>query len=174
LNADPKFLSASAIVDAAAVEPLPNSRKVYVAGSRPDIRVPMREIQQSPTPASFGAEPNPPVWVYDTSGPYTDPDARIDIRAGLDALRAGWIRERADTEELPGPSSHYGIERLNDPKLAELRFQLTRTPRRAGREHAVAVGGAVRGQQAVVVVMAQRADAGAGLARQRADRQRRG
>ncbi|WP_036172322.1 phosphomethylpyrimidine synthase ThiC [Massilia sp. 9096] len=131
MNADPKFLSASAIVDAAAVEPLPNSRKVYVGGSRPDIRVPMREIQQSPTPASFGAEPNPPVWVYDTSGPYTDPDARIDIRSGLDALRAGWIRERGDTEELPGPTSHYGTERLNDPKLAELRFQLTRKPRRA-------------------------------------------
>jgi phosphomethylpyrimidine synthase len=131
LNADPKFLSASATVDAAAVTPLPNSRKVYVAGSRPDIRVPMREIHQSPTSASFGSEPNPPVWVYDTSGPYTDPQARIDIRSGLGALRAGWIRERGDTVELPGPSSLYGQERLQDPKLAELRFHLQRHPRRA-------------------------------------------
>jgi phosphomethylpyrimidine synthase len=131
LNADPKFLSASATVDAAAVAPLPNSHKVYVTGSRPDIRVPMREIRQSDTPASFGHEPNPPLWVYDTSGPYTDPEARIDIRAGLAPLRAGWIRERGDTLELPGPSSHYGIERLQDPKLAELRFDLQRKPRQA-------------------------------------------
>jgi phosphomethylpyrimidine synthase len=131
LNADPKFLSASATVDAAAVTPLPNSRKVYVTGSRPDIRVPMREIHQSPTSASFGAEANPPVWVYDTSGPYTDPDTRIDIRSGLAPLRAGWIRERGDTVELPGPSSSYGQQRLGDPKLAELRFDLRRKPRRA-------------------------------------------
>ncbi len=131
MNADPKFLSASATVDAAAVTPLPNSRKVYVGGSRPDIRVPMREIRQSDTPASFGHEPNPPLWVYDTSGPYTDPDARIDIRSGLGALRAGWIGERGDTTELPGPTSDYGNARLNDPKLADLRFNLQRKPRRA-------------------------------------------
>jgi phosphomethylpyrimidine synthase len=137
LNADPKFLSASATVDAAAVAPLPNSRKVYVTGSRPDIRVPMREIRQHDTPASFGAEPNPPVTVYDTSGPYTDPDVRIDIRSGLGSLRAGWIRERGDTVELPGPTSAYGIERLNDPKLAELRFHLQRKPRRALPGHNV-------------------------------------
>jgi phosphomethylpyrimidine synthase len=131
LNADPKFLSSSATVDAAAIYPLPNSRKVYVAGSRPDLRVPMREIRQSDTPASFGHEPNPPLWVYDTSGPYTDPDARIDIRCGLTPLRAGWIGERGDTVELAGPSSQYGIERLHDPRLAELRFHLQRKPRRA-------------------------------------------
>jgi phosphomethylpyrimidine synthase len=131
MNADPKFLSIRATVDAAAIEALPNSRKVYQAGSRPDIRVPMREIRQSDTPASFGFEPNPPVLVYDTSGPYTDPDASIDIRSGLAPLRAGWIGERGDTGELPGPSSAYGIERLQDPKLAELRFDLKRQPRRA-------------------------------------------
>ncbi|RYE93916.1 MAG: phosphomethylpyrimidine synthase ThiC, partial [Oxalobacteraceae bacterium] len=131
MNADPKFLSASATVDAAAINPLPNSRKVYVTGSRPDIRVPMREIRQADTPASFGHEPNPPLWVYDTSGPYTDPEARIDIRAGLAPLRAGWIGERGDTAELPGPTSDYGNARLNDPKLAELRFHLQRKPRRA-------------------------------------------
>jgi phosphomethylpyrimidine synthase len=131
MNANPKFLAATAVVDEAAVQPLPRSRKIYVAGSRPDIQVPMREIAQSDTPASFGAEPNPPVTVYDTSGPYTDPQARIDIRSGLAAVRAAWIAERGDVEELAGPSSAYGVERLADPKLAELRFDLKRLPRRA-------------------------------------------
>ena len=131
MNANPQFLAATATVDEAAIQPLPNSRKVYVTGSRPDIRVPMRQISQSDTPASFGAEKNPPVYVYDTSGPYTDPTAKIDIRSGLEPLRAAWIAERNDTEELSGPTSEYGTERLNDPKLAELRFNLHRKPRRA-------------------------------------------
>jgi phosphomethylpyrimidine synthase len=132
LNANPKFLSATATVDQAAIAPLPNSRKVYVQGSRPDIRVPMREITQADTPASFGFEANPPVYVYDTSGPYTDPDAKIDIRSGLAATpRLPWILERDDTEELAGPTSEYGQARLADPALAELRFNLHRQPRRA-------------------------------------------
>src|SRR5471032_2330276 len=132
MNAHPKFLSNDATVDQAAITPLPNSRKVYVEGSRPDIRVPMREISQADTPASFGFEANPPVYVYDTSGPYTDPDAVIDIRAGLAATpRLPWILERGDTEELSGPSSEYGKQRLADPALDELRFQLHRLPRRA-------------------------------------------
>src|SRR6267142_2303999 len=131
MNANPKFLNATAHVDEAAVMPLPSSRKVYVQGSRPDIRVPMREISQSDTPASFGAEKNAAIYVYDTSGPYTDPAAEIDVRSGLPALRAKWIEERGDTEELPGPTSRYGVERLRDPRLAEMRFHLTRHPRRA-------------------------------------------
>ncbi|HEY7741876.1 MAG TPA: phosphomethylpyrimidine synthase ThiC, partial [Burkholderiales bacterium] len=131
MNANPKFLSATAHVDEAAVKPLPNSRKVYVEGSRPDIRVPMREIQQSDTPASFGAEGNPAIFVYDTSGPYTDPSVKIDIRSGLAPLRSRWIEERNDTEALEGPTSRYGRERLADPKLAQLRFNLKRHPRRA-------------------------------------------
>jgi len=131
MNANPKFLAATAQVDEAAIQPLPNSRKIYVEGSRPDIRVPMREISQSDTPASFGAEPNPPIFVYDTSGPYSEPGAKIDIRSGLPTPRLPWILERQDTEELPGPTSQYGVERLNDPQLAELRFNLHRKPRRA-------------------------------------------
>ena len=131
MNANPKFLSATATVDQAAIAPLPNSRKIYVQGSRPDIRVPMRAISQSDTEASFGGEKNPPIYVYDTSGPYTDPEVAIDIRSGLDTPRLPWILERADTEELPGPTSDYGIARLADPKLAELRFNLHRKPRRA-------------------------------------------
>jgi phosphomethylpyrimidine synthase len=118
-------------VDEAAVQPLPNSRKVYVQGSRPDIRVPMREITQTDTPASFGMENNPALYVYDTSGPYTDPGVKIDVRDGLAPLRARWIEERGDSEALAGPTSRYGVGRLNDPKLAELRFNLRRTPRRA-------------------------------------------
>src|SRR5689334_22980543 len=133
MSANPKFLSATAQVDEAAVKPLPNSRKVYVTGTRPDLRVPMREITQSDTPASFGAEKNPPIFVYDCSGPYTDPAVKIDIRSGLAPLRQKWIEERNDTEVLDGPSSHYGRERLADPKLAQLRFNLKRNPRRAKR-----------------------------------------
>ena len=131
MNANPKFLSETATVDEAAVKPLPNSRKIYVEGSRPDIQVPMREITLSDTPVMFGEEKNPPIYVYDTSGPYTDPDAKIDIRSGLEPIRSAWIDERDDTEELDGPTSDYGKERLEDPELAELRFNLTRKPRRA-------------------------------------------
>src|SRR6185436_20419469 len=131
MNANPKFLNTAAHVDEAAVKPLPNSRKVYVEGSRADIRVPMREITQADTPAAMGAEKNPPIFVYDTSGPYTDPAMRIDIRSGLPALREKWITERDDIVLLDGPSSEYGRRRLADPKLAELRFDLKRLPRRA-------------------------------------------
>ena len=129
--ANPKFLAATAHVDEAAVQPLPNSRKIHVQGSRPDMRVPMREIRQSDTPAIFGADCNPALYVYDTSGPYTDPAASIDIRSGLPPIRAAWIDERGDTEVLGGPSSRYGTQRLNDPRLAEMRFNLQRQPRRA-------------------------------------------
>src|SRR5450830_1154948 len=127
----PKFLSATAVVDEAAIRPLPMSRKIYVEGSRPDIRVPMREISQSDTADSFGGEKNPPIYVYDTSGPYTDPAVSIDIRSGLGCPRTPWILERGDTDELPGPTSAYGMERLADPALAALRFNLHRKPRRA-------------------------------------------
>jgi len=131
MNANPQFLATAAHVDEAAVKPLPNSRKVYVQGSRPDIQVPMREITQDVTPASMGAEVNPPVYVYDCSGPYTDPAVKIDIRSGLAEMRAGWIAERNDTEALPHLTSEYGRQRLNDPALADMRFNLQHTPRKA-------------------------------------------
>jgi phosphomethylpyrimidine synthase len=127
MNANPKFLAATAHVDEAAIQPLPNSRKVYVG----NLKVPMREVGQSDTPSMFGGEKNPPVFVYDCSGPYTDPAVKIDIRKGLPALREPWILERKDSELLGGPSSAFGRERLADAKLAELRFDLHRKPRRA-------------------------------------------
>jgi phosphomethylpyrimidine synthase len=128
---NPQFLAATASVDQSAVAPFPNSEKVYVTGSRGDIRVPFRRIHQDDTPSMMGAESNPPIYVYDTSGPYTDPTARIDIRAGLPAIRAAWINERRDTELLSGPSSSFGQQRLDDPKLVALRFHLQRQPRKA-------------------------------------------
>lgn len=131
MNANPKFIASAAHVDHAAVQPLPQSKKIYVDGSRPDIRVPMREISQSDTPAAFGAEKNAPITVYDTSGPYTDPHVQIDIRKGLSELRAAWIEERGDTERLMGLSSEFGQARLADAATAAMRFELIRHPRRA-------------------------------------------
>lgn len=117
--------------DAAANQPLPNSRKIYVTGSRPDIRVPMREISLADTQTDQGVEKNAPVLVYDTSGPYTDPTIKIDLRKGLADIRSGWIEERGDTEVLPGLTSDFGRSRLADSRLDDLRFAHLRTPRRA-------------------------------------------
>ncbi len=132
MSANPKdFLQPAAPLSAEATAPFPAARKIHVTGSRADLRVGMREIAQTPTPASQGAEANPPITVYDTSGPYTDPSAVIDLRAGLAPLREPWILERHDTVQLDGPSSEYGRARARDPKLAHLRFEHIRKPRRA-------------------------------------------
>lgn len=126
-----KFVNETAEIDPATTQNFTNSRKIYVQGSRPDIQVPFREITLSDTPSAFGADKNPPVVVYDTSGPYTDPNVKIDIRDGLPALRAKWIAERNDTEQLDGPTSTFGQQRLTDPELSEMRFNLHRKPLRA-------------------------------------------
>src|SRR5579871_3727841 len=112
-------------------QPIPGSRKIYVAGSRADLRVPLREVSLSDTPLVFGAEKNAPLALYDTSGPYTDPAVRIDLAAGLTALRARWIEERGDSETLSGPTSEFGLRRLADPRLAGVRFPRHPAPRRA-------------------------------------------
>src|SRR5690554_1472131 len=109
----PDTAIATSGADGAATQPLPNSRKVYVTGSRPDIRVPMREISLADTRTDRGVEANPPVLVYDTSGPYTDPAARIDLRSGL-----------ADVQHLDR-----GAWRYRDTARAELAVR----PRTAGR-----------------------------------------
>ncbi|MEI6868712.1 MAG: phosphomethylpyrimidine synthase ThiC [Methylophilaceae bacterium] len=126
-----QFLNETASLDPEALKSFAKSRKVHVTGSRPDLKVPFREISLSDTPSSFGAEKNPPVMVYDTSGPYTDPDYQIDIRNGLPSLRSQWIDERNDTEFLDGPTSIFGHERKTNPELTKMRFNLLRQPRRA-------------------------------------------
>ncbi len=127
-----QFLSDTAKVDTASIQPYPNSRKIYVQGSRPDIRVPMREISLTDTQSESGVEHNPALTVYDTSGPYTDPEVAIDIRKGLPDVRSAWIEERGDTERLADLSSEYGRARARDPELDALRFpHYSHTPRRA-------------------------------------------
>lgn len=125
------FLSNTARVDEASVQPFPSSRKVYIQGSKEDIQVPMREITLTDTPTDFGGEKNSPVYVYDTSGPYTDPAASIDVRKGLNPLRENWIGRREDTEQLGDLTSAYGQRRKNDPMLANLRFDHLKSPLKA-------------------------------------------
>jgi phosphomethylpyrimidine synthase len=122
-----EFVHKTAALSAEVTRPIPGSRKLYLRGSRPDIRVPIREVSCSPT----GDEENPPIPVYDTSGPYTDPAVKIDLLQGLPTVRAEWIAERGDTGLLDKPSSEYGQRRQADPKLTHLRFEHIRNPRRA-------------------------------------------
>ncbi len=133
MNANDKlFINREATFNPDSIKPFPASRKVYVEGSRPDIRVPMREIALSATTSRDGVEePNDPITVYDTSGPYSDPDADLDMRRGLPGLRDDWIEQRGDSELLEHVSSRYGHERQSDPATAHLRFEHTRRPRRA-------------------------------------------
>jgi phosphomethylpyrimidine synthase len=133
---DNKILSESAEVDVASVQPFPASTKLYIEGSRPDIQVAIREIKLTSTPVvgndgSSRLEPNLPVRVYDTSGPYSDPSLQVDIRKGLPDIRDAWVLERNDTEELVTESSDYTQQRLSDDELSALRFDLKRKPRRA-------------------------------------------
>ncbi|MFZ5440517.1 MAG: phosphomethylpyrimidine synthase ThiC [Myxococcota bacterium] len=112
--------------------PFPQSAKVYVGGVRyPELRVPMREISLSDTKHADGrVTHNPPVTVYDTSGPYTDPTVSIDLKAGLPHVRT-WLATAPELEQLPGLSSKYGQQRLDDPRLAKLRFHASTRPLRA-------------------------------------------
>ncbi len=125
------FIQRTAELSTDFMKQMDGSRKIYVQGSRADIRVPMREIELEDTAASFGAEKNPPIPVYDTSGPYTDPQVKINLLNGLADVRSGWIDERNDTERLDGPTSVYGQQRQGAADLAHLRFEHIRAPRRA-------------------------------------------
>ena len=130
MNTDAQqFLSETESVNQAAIDSLPASRKIYVEGSRPDLRVPMREIRLSETHTDQGPQHNEPLRVYDTSGPYTDPDVSIDLRTGLAPLRQPWIDERGDTRILDDVSSEYTRRRNRDPRLDPLRFGHQRRPR---------------------------------------------
>ncbi|OOF25548.1 phosphomethylpyrimidine synthase ThiC [Salinivibrio sp. IB872] len=129
-------LEAKSFIDSLSAQTYPNSEKVYVEGSRPDIRVGMREIHLSPTFVG-GSKDNPQyeanesIRVYDTSGPYTDPQSAIDIYQGLAPVRKAWIDERADTEFLDAVSSDYAQTRLSDETLDDLRFSALPSIRRA-------------------------------------------
>ncbi|SFV85524.1 Hydroxymethylpyrimidine phosphate synthase ThiC [hydrothermal vent metagenome] len=125
-----KTLNKMSNVDASFIKPLPNSTKIYVEGSRPDIQVPMREIALTDTIGEL-AEKNDPIYVYDTSGVYTDPKVDINLRKGLDNVRSAWIEERDDTELLDGLSSNFSNKRRDDGGLDELRFEHLQAPRRA-------------------------------------------
>ncbi|WP_367755460.1 phosphomethylpyrimidine synthase ThiC [Flavobacterium sp. WC2430] len=112
--------------------PFPNSTKIYVDGTIHPIKVAMREIALADTKMSNGRiEKNPPVTVYDTSGPFTDPNIDIDIRKGLPRIREQWILDRNDVEELTEITSEYGKQRLRDEKLNDLRFEYLHKPMRA-------------------------------------------
>ncbi|KZX83434.1 phosphomethylpyrimidine synthase ThiC [Oleiphilus sp. HI0009] len=125
-------ISKTASVDELSMTPFPASKKIYVKGSRDDIQVAMREIELSPTKLQDGKEEhNPPVRVYDTSGPYTDPNKDIDVRLGLSPMREKWILERSDTELLEGFSSEYANIREKNIALEGLRFEYKPKPRKA-------------------------------------------
>jgi phosphomethylpyrimidine synthase len=111
--------------------PYPSSRKCFLAGSRADLRVPYREIDLSPTRRGDRVEENPPVPVYDTSGPYTDPEASIELTHGLPAVRGKWLDQRGDTEVLSAPSSRYARERKRDLMTFDSRFPFPCVVRRA-------------------------------------------
>ena len=104
----------------------PASKKVYSTGSRPDIKVPFREVELTPTAGRFGNQENPPVRLYDTSGPYTDETAELDIQKGLPALRTNWVMERGDVEESPERR-----QQLNGTQKAQLFTGLERSPLKA-------------------------------------------
>ena len=131
MNAQPSLQQQAQQLSESVTRPIPGSRKIFVAGSRPDLQVPMREIALTRTPTLFGGEENHPVTVYDTSGPYTDPRANIDLAAGLAAVRSAWIEERGDTEQLAGLSSEFGRGRQHDGRLDAVRFPGRTLPRRA-------------------------------------------
>ena len=128
MNAVPEAFRKNVEAIKAAIKPFPSSSKIYLQGNRADIKVPMRRIDQSPTQTSSGPVANPPVYVYDTSGPYTDPNVEVDLTTGLAPLRASWIQQREDCQALPGPTSRYGQERLQDPETAHLRFPNLKKP----------------------------------------------
>src|SRR6185312_5975814 len=132
MNAQPsELLRQAQTLSETVTSPIRGSRKIHVRGRRDDVRVPMREIALTDTPAMFGSETNAPFLVYDTSGPYTDAAFTADLVAGLPKLRAKWIEERGDTETLPNRTSEFGRRHAEAAQLADVRFPNLPKPRRA-------------------------------------------
>ena len=119
MNKPVNLANSQPTLDPEATEQFPSAEKVYIVGSRDDIRVPMRKVTQERThrsrPVADGNRDNPPIFVYDTSGPYTDPEIDIDISKGIPSVRQNWINERNDTMELPGYTSEYVRSLLDNP-----------------------------------------------------------
>jgi len=126
-----KFLAKEDKVSQDAIQPFPSSNKLYVTGKAHNLKAPMREIHLQDTPTDLGGTPNSSVHVYDTSGPYTDPDISIDLRKGLPNIRGEWLAAQGDTETLTHASSTFAIQQLNDDKLTTLRFEHLRQPLKA-------------------------------------------
>ncbi len=119
-------------VDPSLTENFPSSQKVFVKGSRDDIKVPFRKITLSPTQKSNGdTEENPPLYVYDTMGAYVDPEKEINLCKGIEDIRTKWIEQREDSEILNDFSSVYFHKRLEDDELKDIRFPNIKKPRRA-------------------------------------------
>lgn len=131
------LLSQTTQLSSEALQPFSGSRKIYVTGSRPDVRVPMREVALTDTLTPNGSQPNDPVQIYDTTGLYSDISANIDLQKGLPAIRETWISERNDTEQLTEQSSHFGRQRLDNNSLNFLRFPNLRKPKKAKQNHNV-------------------------------------
>jgi phosphomethylpyrimidine synthase len=127
---DKKTLKILSDVNQAFIESFPNSKKIYVSGSQEGVNVPMREITLTDTIGDL-AEKNDPIYVYDTSGVYTDPNVAINFQKGLKPIREKWIENRGDTERLNDFSSEFSNQRLNDKSLDDLRFEHINKPRKA-------------------------------------------
>ncbi|MBL7002400.1 MAG: phosphomethylpyrimidine synthase ThiC [Gammaproteobacteria bacterium] len=125
------FINKTSQLSSDITKPFPRSEKIYIKGSRDDINVGMREVSCDETTTSNGVEVNPPITIYDTSGPFTDPNIEIDLMKGIPDVRSAWIIEREDTEALEGLSSDFGNSRKNDESLDHLRFEHIKVPRKA-------------------------------------------
>jgi len=125
------FIKDTSQLSSDITRPFPNSKKIYIQGSRADIQVGMREVTCDDITTSTGNETNAPITIYDTSGPFTDPNVEIDLLQGIPSIRDNWIKERNDTEQLDGLSSEFGVDRKNDSKLDHLRFEHIKAPRKA-------------------------------------------
>ncbi|TPE52329.1 phosphomethylpyrimidine synthase ThiC [Maribrevibacterium harenarium] len=129
-------LAAKQFIENLQASPFPSSERIYLAGTQHNVRVPMRKISQTPTPIGqdenhLTFETNEPIYVYDTAGPYADPDVKLDVNRGIHPLREEWIAERQDTQLLDGLSSKFAQQRHNDIALEPLRFQRQTSIRKA-------------------------------------------
>ena len=131
LNSSDLTAPKSKLEDTEKMEQFAASKKIYVTGSREDLKVPMREISQTSLNDGSGEQKNPVLWVYDTSGPYTDPEVKINLSKGLEPNRLKWIKERGDSEELSKRTSSFAKQQIESEELIDLTFPNLPKARRA-------------------------------------------